>query len=295
MSIVLIDSYSQIYRNFYAVRMLNNPKGEPVNALFGMVRLLIQLDKSRQSDYGAFVFDKGKAAKRLEICPEYKAQRPPMPDDMRPQIEPIRQWIRAFGWSIQEQEGLEADDIIAAISRQHGEHHVTIVTGDKDISQLTADASICLAIPTKGDAWEETHADTVCEKFGVPPELLGDYLALVGDTADNITGLHGIGPKTAASLLNSCGSLEKILADTSVVANEKLRTKLEESRELIARNRKLVALDNELPQGWNGLEDIRRREPDWTTLISMAESQGFKSILTYLKKQEAASVQPMLF
>lgn len=293
--IVLVDAYSQIYRNFYAVSLLTNSRNEPVNALFGMARLLLQLDKTMASDFGAVVFDKGKAAKRLEICPEYKAGRPPMPEQLRPQIEPIRQWIEAFGWPIVEQEGLEADDLIAAIARRHEDADVAIVTQDKDISQLTADPRISIITPEKKDTWNIIDAAHVEEKFGVPPHLLGDYLALVGDSSDNICGVMGVGPKTASKLLNEIGGLDAILANPSLVTNAKLSAKLAESKDLLIRNRKLVALDDELPQEWHGLESIARRSPDWPVLIQMATAQNFSSLLKILQKRMDDSAQPSLF
>jgi len=296
MSIVLVDAYSQIFRMFYAVPMLNNPKGEPVNALMGMERLLLSLEKGLPSEYGAVAFDKGKATRRCALCPEYKAQRPPMPEALRPQILPIMELISAFGWPILMQEGLEADDLIAAVSRHRENQDVHIITGDKDIAQLTEDPHVHLATCDKGEAWSFGGPEVVLAKFGVPPALLGDYLALVGDTSDNITGVAGVGPKTASKLLTECGGLDEILADISgKVANAKLAAKLEASRELIIRNRKLVALDNVLPDGWQGLESIRRKAPDWNRLVTLAEENAFNKLLPVLKKHREEAVQPMLF
>ena len=292
-NIVLVDAYSQIYRCFFAIRSLTGTDGQPVNALYGIARLLLTLDKSLPSEYGAVVFDKGKAVKRTDICPEYKAQRPPMPEDMRPQIPPIREWIEAFGWRIVEQEGLEADDIIAAITRRREQNNVTIITSDKDISQLTADACVTLALPDKGDAWKVTDAKAVQEKYGVSPEHLLDYLALVGDTSDNITGLTGIGPKTAVKIINECGGVDHLLEHPET--EPKLAAKLAAERELLARNRRLVALDDEAPAGWQGLTTITRTTPDWTRLIDMATRTGFKSLLPILTKRQGDAMQPTFF
>ena len=181
--LVLIDAYAQIYRCFFAVRAeLTNPQGVPTNALYGIARLLLQLHRTLPSRYGAIAFDKGKCTRRITLCPEYKAQRPPMPDTMRPQIEPIRQWMKAFGWPLLEQEGVEADDLIAAITRRHGECEVAIVTHDKDIMQLTADPKVFIAQPDK-DKWSLLGSCEVTQRFGVPPEQLRDYLALLGDSS----------------------------------------------------------------------------------------------------------------
>ena len=296
MSIVLVDAYSQIFRMFYALPLLNNPKGEPVNAVMGMERLLLSLEKGLPSEFGAFAFDKGKATRRCALCPEYKAQRPPMPEALRPQIVPIMELIEAFGWPILMQEGLEADDLIAAVSRHREEHDVSIITGDKDIAQLTDDPHVHLATCDKGDAWSFGGPEMVLAKFGVPPALLGDYLALVGDTSDNIIGVAGVGPKTASKLLTECGGLDEILADISgKVSNTKLAAKLEASRELIMRNRKLVALDNVLPEAWSGLETIRRKAPDWSRLVALAEENAFNKLLPVLKKHRDEAGQLTLF
>lgn len=292
-NIILVDAYSQIYRCFFAIRSLTGADGQPVNALYGIARLLLTLDKSLPSAYGAVVFDKGKAVKRTAICPEYKAQRPPMPEEMRPQIDPIREWVKAFGWTILEQEGLEADDIIAAITRRRDGNKVTIITSDKDISQLTADPDVLLALPDKGDTWKTTDAKAVQERFGVSPDSLLDYLALVGDTADNIIGLPGIGSKTAVKIINECGGIDALLAHPET--NPKLAAKLAAEQELIARNRKLVALDDELPVSWQGLDSIARATPDWASLIEMARKTGFKSLLPILEKRQEDAMQPTLF
>ena len=273
--IVLIDAYSQIYRLFFAMRMLNDSQGRPVNALFGMMRLLMQLEDKAPSDFGALVFDKGKPARRVELCPEYKAQRPPMPDDLRRQVE------------------LEADDIIAAVSRRRGEAEVAIITHDKDIAQLTADAGIMLMTPESGNTWQCTGREGAREKFGVEPELLGDYLALVGDTADNITGVAGIGPKTAASLLNQHGPLAAILENPDVIENKRIAAKIQENKELLQRNMKLVALDDVLPDGCILPDGIRRSKPDWGKILQLAKDSNFKSLFAEIEKRGGSFQQEM--
>ena len=293
--LVLIDAYAQIYRCFFAVRAgLTNPQGIPTNALYGIARLLLQLHRTLPSRYGAVAFDKGKCTRRITLCPEYKAQRPPMPDTMRPQIEPIRQWMRAFGWTLLEQEGMEADDLIAAITRRHGECEVAIVTHDKDIMQLTADPKVFIAQPDK-DQWTLLGAPEVTRKFGVPPEQLRDYLALLGDSSDNIPGVPGVGAKTAAKLLQEAGSIEGILAQAESITSAKVAATLKSSAELLARNRQLIALGNEPPDGFTSPADLPRQEPDWAMLLKMAEEQGFKSLMPALHKEADNAAQPSLF
>ena len=240
-SIILIDAYSQIFRLYYALPMLNNSRGEPVNAIMGIMRLLLTLDKTMPSAYGAVAFDKGRPPQRMELCPEYKANRPQMPPELRSQIPAIERAFELFGWNVLIQEGLEADDIIAAVARRRSESDVLILTADKDISQLTADPHVKMLTPLKGDAWDIKGAEGVTAKFGVTPELLGDYLALVGDSSDNITGVPGVGPKTAANILNTYGPLDGILGDIPAsVKDAKLAAKLCDYCELIKRNQQLV-------------------------------------------------------
>ena len=279
-NIILIDAYSQIFRCYYAMKnTLTNSKGEPVNALYGIARLLLLLDKTQPSAYGAVCFDKGGSRRRKELLPEYKMQRAPMPEDLRAQIEPIKEWMTLFGWNLLENEGVEADDLIAAVTAVREGRPVSIITHDKDIAQLIDCPEIQLILSASGGKWEETHAEDIVQKFGVPPSKLRDYLALVGDTVDNIRGVEGIGPKTAASLLMEHGSLEGILANLDKVKSTKVKADLDAARELLKRNVSLVSLDTELPPNWSGMECIRRKRPEWSKLRELAAEQGFKSLL----------------
>ena len=294
-NIVLIDAYSQIYRLYYAVRMLNDSQGRPVNALFGMMRLFMQLEEKLPSELGALVFDRGKPARRVELCPEYKAQRPPMPDELRSQVEPIKELAQAFGWKVLMQEGLEADDIMAAVARRRGQADVTIITHDKDIAQLTADPGIVIVTPESGDKWRRMDRAGTAEKFGVQPELLGGYLALVGDAADNIAGVQGIGPKTAAALLNQYGPLDGLLENADAIENKRIAAKIQENKELLLRNRRLVALDDVLPDGCVIPDGIRRDKPDWGRILQLARESSFKSMLAEIQRRSENSVQGTFF
>ena len=295
-SIILIDAYSQIFRLFYALPMLNNSRGEPVNALMGTTRLLLTLDKTMPSAYGAVAFDKGRPPQRMEICPEYKANRPQMPPELRSQIPAIERVFELFGWNVLIQEGLEADDIIAAVARRRSEADVLILTSDKDISQLTVDPHVKMLTPLKGDAWDIKGAECVTAKFGVPPELLGDYLALVGDSSDNIIGVPGVGPKTAANILNTYGPLDGILDNIPAVVKEpKIAAKLKDNCELIRRNQQLVRLGDQVPDSWHGLNSIIRSAPDWDSILAFAEDNSFKSIIATIKKRREDSAQPSFF
>lgn len=287
-NIILIDAYSQIFRCYYAVRTaMTNGRGEPTNALYGMARMLLTLDKTQPSGFGAVCFDHGKCGWRCELLPEYKAQRSPMPEELRSQIAPIRDWLEAFGWTLLEEEGREADDLIAAVTAVRAGRPVRIITQDKDLAQLVVGDEVRLMVSAAGGRWEETSPAEVEEKFGVPPSLLGDYLALVGDHIDNIAGIAGIGPKTAAKLLLEHGSLDGLLAAVDSLKAGRVRDNLKAGGELLRRNRRLVGLDETLPSGWTGLEGIRRRRPDWRRLRAMAEDQGFRSLLGALDQAAA--------
>ncbi len=282
----LIDAYSQIYRVFYAIRMLNNPAGEPVNALYGMARLFLQLQESFPSEWGALVFDLGKCARRTALLPEYKAQRPPMPPELRAQTAAIRQWAEAFGWPIVQREGFEADDLICGLVGQRGDAEALILSSDKDLHQLVQGEAVAMLAkgPTPKVPWVPVGETDATQKFGVPPRQLGDYLALIGDSVDNIPGVAGVGPKTAVKLLERFGDLDTLLFHLEKVDSAKLRQALSDSAEQLRRNRSLVQLDPVLPEGWRGLDDIRRREPDWEKLDAMAAVQGFASIRSTIQK-----------
>ena len=282
----LIDAYSQIYRVFYAIRQLTKARGEPANALFGMARLFLQLDELQPSDYGAIVYDLGKCVRRTGLLPEYKAQRPPMPEELRSQTATIREWADAFGWNIVDREGFEADDLIAGLTSQRGDATVTILTGDKDLFQLLADSNVRILLHGKDKTpWIEADAQVAREKFGVPPEQIRDYLALLGDTSDNIPGIPGCGPKTAAKLLEDYGSIDNLLAQLDTIKNVKLRDTLRMEQNHLRLNQSLVQLDEALPENWFGLESLRRRTPDWDKILRLCDDQGFKSIAEAVRKR----------
>ena len=290
----LIDAYSQIYRVFYAIRMLNNPAGEPVNALYGMTRLFLQLQEGFPSEWGALVFDLGKCVRRTALLPEYKAQRPPMPPELRAQTSAIRQWAEAFGWPIVQREGFEADDLICGLVGQRGDAEALILSSDKDLHQLVQGEKVVMLSKgaTPKTPWIPVGETDATRKFGLPPRQLGDYLALIGDNVDNIPGVAGVGPKTAIKLLERFGDLDTLLSHLEEVDSVKLRQALSDSAEQLRRNRSLVQLDPVLPEGWRGLNDIMRREPDWEKLDAMAAEQGFASIRAVLQKHKTVAGPP---
>lgn len=242
-TLLLVDGSSYLYRAFHAMPDLRNHQNEPTGAIQGVLNMLRRLHKDYPSDYSACVFDaKGKTF-RDDIYAEYKANRASMPEDLRPQIEPLHEAIKAMGWPLIMIEGVEADDVIGALAKQAEREGVQVIisTGDKDISQLV-NAHITV-VNTMRDAFR--RVDDVLDiagverKFGIPPSLMVDYLVLVGDTSDNVPGVGKVGPKTAVKWLKEYGSLDNIVANAENikgVVGENLRkalTWLPTARQLI--------------------------------------------------------------
>ena len=292
--LIHIDSFAQIFRGFYAVRALSSRDGTPTNAVFAMAKFLLKLhtDYPPFSHDGAFVFDMGKPAHRLALAPDYKANRPPAPPDLTKQIPIVRDLIRAFGWPIFEQAAWEADDLISALATAFTGRDVRIVSADKDLAQLVNDR-VSMLVPCKTGGFELRDAAGVVERYGVPPEGIVDYLALLGDTADNIPGIDGVGAKTAAKLIAEFGSIDAILANPAAVASQNLRDKLVAGAEKIERNRALIRLLREPPPGAVWSDDMLvRSEPDFKEIKSIAAGLDLNTILRDVDKiapAEAAS------
>ena len=242
-TLLLVDGSSYLYRAFHAMPDLRNSKNEPTGAIQGVLNMLRRLHKDYPSDYSACVFDaKGKTF-RDDIYPQYKANRASMPDDLRPQIEPFHEAIKALGWPLIVIDGVEADDVIGALAKQAEREGIrTIIsTGDKDITQLVNDK--ITVVNTMRDAFRRVDdvldIAGVTAKFGVPPSLIIDYLTLVGDTSDNVPGVEKVGPKTAVKWLMQYGNLDNIVANADSitgVVGENLRKALDwlpTARELI--------------------------------------------------------------
>ncbi len=285
--LVLVDAYSQIFRSFYAIRRLTDSRGEPVNALFVFTRLLLDLAARYPSTRGAMLFDCGKVEFRLRLNPGYKANRPPMPEELKIQMPWIREMASAFGWPLLEQPGYEADDLAGAFALAEKEEDVRIVSSDKDLSQLV-NQRVRLVSPGKGNSgsFVERGVAEVIAKFGVPPELIPDYLALVGDSSDNISGVPGIGPKGAVELLNSCGGIESWIGDVTGIAVEKYRSKIEPHRETLIRNLQLIRLRCELPEEFSSPEVLKRLNPDYARIAELCRRFEFHRILRDLPEPQ---------
>lgn len=278
--LVLVDGSSYLYRAFHALPPLTNSKGQPTGAVKGVINMLRRLRKDYPNSHVAVIFDaKGKTF-RDDIYPEYKAQRPPMPDDLRLQVQPIHNIIRAMGLPLLIIDGVEADDVIGTLARQATERGIDVIvsTGDKDMAQLV-NPHVTLV---------NTMTDTVMdvpgvnEKFGIPPELIIDFLALMGDKVDNIPGVPGVGEKTALALLQGLGGLESIYASLDKVPElgfrgaKKMPEKLTEHRDQAYLSYQLATIktDVELEQGPH---ELLLSEPDREALLALYKEMEFKS------------------
>ena len=292
MKLLLIDGHYYVYRSFFAIPNLSNSRGEPTNAIFGFTKTLRLMIKHLQPEMGAVFWDEGMPERRVKLQPAYKETRKEMPLPMVPQLDFIQKLTPLLGFKNISLPNTEADDLMgcyamAACKRKGME--VVLATNDKDLYQLIGPcvkvyttAKADLVSPKDGFALlGEEQATT---KWDVPPKLIGDVLAISGDSVDNIPGA-GIGRKTAAGLVRESGGLEKLLANIDKVKSNRNREKLTVAREQILQNRKMVELDchMELPIP---IDDLRI-QPDYPALIAQLEKCEFKSLLQEVKTEAA--------
>ena len=286
--LLLVDGSSYLYRAFHALPDLRNRNNEPTGAIHGVLNMLRRLHKDYHADYSACVFDaKGKTF-RDELYPAYKAHRPAMPHDLAIQIEPLHACIRALGWPMLIVDGVEADDVIGTLAKQavEGNMQCIISTGDKDIAQLV-NANITLVNTMSNEVLDEA---SVVDKFGVTPERMLDYLMLIGDTADNVPGVHKVGPKTAIKWLTQYGSLDNIIAHADEfkgAIGDNLRNALDwfdTARQLIT-----IKCDVDLPVI---ITDLASKPQDTEQLILLYEQLDMKASLRELRQQQSNANQP---
>ncbi|MBV5339688.1 MAG: DNA polymerase I [Deltaproteobacteria bacterium] len=286
-TLYLVDGSSYIYRAYYAIRHLSSPGGFPTNAIYGFIQMLLKLLKDYNPQHVAVVFDAGRTTFRTEMYPEYKANRAAMPDDLRVQMEPIREVVRAFNIPTLELQGYEADDIIGALAGRFAAQggKVVVVTGDKDLMQIVTD-HVTLLDTMKG---KESGVADVIERFGVAPELVIDILGLAGDSSDNIPGVPGIGEKTAAKLIQEFGSLDTLLARADEVKG-KVGEKLREFRDQALLSRRLATIELNVPLEVD-LESLTAREPDQEALNSIFKKFGFTTLIKELTSKATLSAE----
>jgi len=294
MKLLLIDGHYYVYRSFFAIPNLSNSRGEPTNAIFGFTKTLRLMIKHLQPELGAVFWDEGMPERRVKLQPAYKETRKEMPLPMVPQLEFIQEKLTAMvGFKNISLPNTEADDLMgcyamAACKRKGME--VVLATNDKDLYQLIGPcvkvyttAKADLASPK--DAFALLGEAEATAKWGVPPKMIGDVLALSGDSVDNIPGVSGLGRKTASSLIKEFGGLDALLANVDKVKSDKMRLKLIAARDQILDNRKMVELDchMELPVAIDEL----RIKPDYPPLIAELEKCEFKSLLQEVKDEAA--------
>jgi DNA polymerase-1 len=274
----LIDGSGYLFRAYFAIRHLSSPTGFPTNAIYGVTQMLLKLLRDQKPDHLAVVFDVGRETFRTALYPDYKANRAAMPEDLRPQIEPLKEVIRAFNIPVLEKAGFEADDLIGTIARESTARGipVVVVTGDKDLMQIVGNGVTLL------DTMKDKASDIpqVVEKFGVEPARVVDVLALMGDASDNIPGVPGIGEKTAIKLIQEYGSLEELLARAAEVKGkngERLREFADQAR-LSCR---LATIDCAVPLEYD-FDAFRMEPPDNIRLAELFKTHGFTSLMREL-------------
>ena len=286
--LVLVDGSSFLFRAYHAVPPLSNAKGEPTNAIFGVANMLRKLVGVHKTDYFTVVFDaKGKNF-RHTLYSDYKANRPPMPDDLRVQIEPLHQLIEAMGLPVIIESGVEADDVLGALAQYAAKEgfDVVISTGDKDMAQLVNEQI------TLENTMSKTTMDVegVVAKFGVKPEQMIDYLALMGDSADNIPGVPKVGPKTAAKWLGIYQTLDNLIENADQIkgkVGESLRANLEQ----LPLSQQLTTIKCDLGLSYS-MDDLKCQPQDRAELKHQVEQLGF-SAWARLLSHPVAEEQPV--
>lgn len=287
--IILVDGSSYLFRAFHAIRPLSNADGEPTHAIFGVINMLRKLLRDYEPDQVGVVFDASGKNFRHEMYEDYKANRPPMPDELRSQIEPIHQIIKAMGLPLISVSGVEADDVIGTFAAQATVAQVPVVisTGDKDLAQLVNE-HVTLINTMKKPGEQLMDPDGVVEKFGIPPERIIEYLALIGDTSDNVPGVPKVGPKTAVKWLHEWGDLDTIIANAESIKG-KVGEYLRDNMAQLELSRRLVTIDCEVPLEV-GLDDLKPGEPDADTLRELFTRFEFNSWLEQLNKSGGTDV-----
>jgi len=277
---VVIDGHALIYRGYYALPPLTTQKGELVNAVFGFTSVMLNMLGKLRPDYLAVTFDLKAPTFRHEAYEDYKATRPETPDDLIAQVPRIKQIVEAFKIPIFEQAGFEADDMIETLAKKiedYPEVEMAILTGDMDLTQLITD-QVKVVAPISGFHEVKNYdAEVVFEKYGVRPDQMVDYKALVGDTSDNISGVPGIGKKTASKLLQEYETLDGVYENLSDLKGAMLN-KLEFGRELAYKSQELVQLRFDAPMDFD-LESCQTHEVDGGQVRLLFGELEFRSLL----------------
>jgi DNA polymerase I len=280
--VFLVDGSGFIFRAFFGLPPMTRADGTPVNAVYGFTNMLMKLLEDTDADYIGVIFDAKRKTFRNDFFPEYKAHRPPPPDELIPQFDIINDVVKAFNLPAIKMEGFEADDLIATYAKQAraAGADVTVVSSDKDLMQLVTD-KVTMLDTMKNTV---TGPDQVVEKFGVGPDKVVEVQALAGDSVDNVPGVPGIGIKTAALLINEFGDLETLLSRAEEIKQPKRRQNLIEFAEQARVSHRLVTLRDDVPVEVP-LTDLVLKKPDPAVLLEFLKAQGFKTIVNRVESQ----------
>ena len=283
-TLFILDAYSRIYQVFHAIREgMTGPTGQPTHAVYGILRDMLAIRRTKKPDYFAAAFDGSKRLTRSDLSEDYKANRGPMPDDLRAQIPVIRRVFEAFQIPILTHEGAEADDVIATLARRAAERglEVTILTSDKDARQLLTDQIHILNLRDN----KILDVAGLQKDWGITPEQVVDYLALTGDSVDNVPGIPGIGPKNASKLISEFGTLEALLAGANKVSGKKMQQNLKEHADVARVAKTLIQLQENLPLelDWDRLKTT---DYDAKALRAICFECGFHAFLDEIDDTE---------
>lgn len=291
--LLIVDGHAYAYRAFHAIRQLNAPDGSPTNAIYGFIKMLGKMRATLAPTHIAVIWDGGLSAERTSAHPEYKAQRPSMPEGLARQMDGIVQYLRAAGIASWCHDGVEADDWIAAAARRAAAAGVQVIiaSADKDFMQLVSPG---IGLLNPNDQTERIWTAAEVEaKSGVMPEQIVDWLSLVGDAVDNIPGVPGVGPKTAASLLRQFGSIASLYERSAEVASDRVRQDLVSAAAVVERNRELIRLRDDAGAPFDLAETVPGAE-DTGRLMELFGRWGFRSMRQALEVQSGPSQGELL-
>lgn len=284
-TLLIVDGHAVAYRAFFAIRDLNGPDQRPTNAIFGFIKIFGRLRSVVAPACPVVVWDGGLSPDRLGLLPGYKGQRPAMPDALCQQMGALKEYLRAAGITSLTEAGVEADDLIATLCRRAREAglRVVLASSDKDFFQLISNSVGMLNPADKTETiWS---AAEVLEKTGVAPGQVVDWLSLVGDSADNISGVPGVGVKTAADLLRQFRSVDEMFTRLPEIPSVRIREALAGAEALVRRNQKLIRLRDDLPLGWCPSASAEC-SPDRKKLLALYRQWGFRALAAELERVE---------
>jgi DNA polymerase-1 len=282
-TLLVVDGHAYAYRAFYAIRQLTSPSGAPTNAIYGFIKMLHKMRARLKPTHIAVAWDGGLATERMALLPDYKAQRPDMPVELKPQLDELMAYLQAARIASICEAGVEADDRIATLAKLgiSKQMSVIIASSDKDFMQLVS-GQVGLFNPS--DKSETVWSfDQVRAKTGVEPGQIVDWLSLIGDAVDNIPGVRGVGPKTATDLLEQFGSIAAIYENPGAIKSERLRSGLMAAKDTVHRNQDLIRLRDDLP-GPRDMTEFAVRPPDDVGLHALYSKWGFNSLRQELEE-----------